>query len=174
MFRVDPRVFGAVAFSVVCMGVTAQAFHVYMLAGFMSNFTGWAKALQSCFLAVFFSLGLLYFTVKSGAVGGGVKYARVATSLAVFEGFLNAYYWCYKLVLFPALGVDFFSPDWSACDWYSVPAAVAFSVAIPALVRCYAGEVPVELSGGERAGRRVVLPARVEASLGAKGVKDTV
>jgi hypothetical protein len=155
MIKINLRTFSITSFAIVLLGVIAQAFHNYMIAGFLSNFDGTAKTIQAIFLAVFFSLGLLYFGIKAGTVKYidtvnpekyVKRYKRIATFFAIFEGFSNVYYWIYKLILFPALGQDYFNPNWQACDWYSAPVAVVFAIAIPVIIRCYAGEILIQVT----------------------------
>jgi hypothetical protein len=142
------KIFSLSALVIVIIGIVAQGGHFYMITTFLNNYSGNAKVIQSLLLSVFFTTGLFYFTMKSGYhyknYNNG-NYKKTTLMFAIFEGFINLYYWTYKLIFFPAINGDTMEINLSKADMYSYPIAVVFSIAIPFLIYSYSGEVDLKL-----------------------------
>jgi hypothetical protein len=128
------------------LGVTAQAFHIYFLAYKISSFDAgweWARIISSLILALFFSGGLLYYSIKAGAhvdnVSQFMKYQRIATAFAIFEGFNNVFYYVQKLVLDIENTQLLQNPQ-----WFTLIIAIPFAIALPVILKYYAGEIAVK------------------------------
>lgn len=122
-------------FVLVLTGAVAQSFHTYSISVYLSSFEGYMKVFQALLIAIFFGSGLVYFTIKASnadKVLDKSKFLTIANYFAWFEAFINLYYWTNKLVILP--GFD-------NADWFSLIPAVPFSIALPVILKAYAGEV---------------------------------
>lgn len=126
------------------VGVIAQAFHIYFLADQIASFENpIIKAISSTLLAIFFSGGLLYYSIKAGAnkdsVSEFMKYQKIATAFAVFEGFNNVFYYIQKLILDLDANRLLDEPK-----YYTLIIAIPFAIALPLILKYYAGEIAVK------------------------------
>lgn len=122
------------------LGTIAQTFHTYFIAYDFSSFTGVGQIIQAVIVSLFLSGGLLFYTVRTGNAEGydeKSKYNKIATSFMVFETFINLYYWGDKIVFTPWLTSE-------TIEWYRLIIAVPFSIAIPVILKSYAGEISIK------------------------------
>jgi hypothetical protein len=156
------------AFLVCLVGVFGQSFHIYHVTSNISDLNGVYKVLNSGLWAWFFSFSLMYFSLKLGVLEEDMvkkikKVKRTIGWLVVFDMFANLYYWSYKFILMPGVldqysknlvdkdGSKLTEVDWSIVNWMTFDitkvqwpqmiGAVAFSIAIPFLLKAFAGEV---------------------------------
>ena len=83
------------AFIVILLGVIAQGYHIHHVLYFISDIAGIGRFVQALVLAIFLSVGVLYFSLKLGSCHGKKikhKYIVYINWFTVFEAFINLYY----------------------------------------------------------------------------------
>lgn len=129
------------AFIIMTLGTVGQSFHTFYIVKQINLFTGLFSIISSIILAVFFSSGLLYFSVKQGIANSikdhvnEDKYSRAANTFQVLETFINLFYWSYKILYNTETNTFDFS------DWFTLIAAIPLAIGLPAVLRFYAGEI---------------------------------
>jgi hypothetical protein len=149
------------AFIICLAGVTGQAFHLYHVISYMSDLNGTARVVNSLLWAAFFSFGLIFFALKQGSLKPDEtsrirKYRRVVNWFIALDAFSNLFYWYYRLVLSPAVlgkyivdgevvwaNVDWMTFDIHRIQWPQAIAATVFSIAIPFILKSFAGEIKI-------------------------------
>lgn len=126
-------------------GTIAQTFHTYNVIYDISSIPEPWKTWQAIIVAFFLSGALLYYTLKSGSTGEGTesyslkrKYNNTANFFAVFESFINIYYWSNKIILVPFLEEH---QQITPAMWYKMIPAMVFAIAIPVVLKHYAGDI---------------------------------
>ncbi len=130
-------------FILAVTGAIAQTFHTYFIGFAFSSFSGVAQVIQAVIVAIFFSGGLLFYTVRSGNAenySDKERYNNIATYFMVFEIFINLYYWLDKIIFQP---IFIFHQPWSDVLLYKLIIAIPFSIAIPVILKQYAGEINI-------------------------------
>lgn len=129
-------------------GTIAQTFHTYNVIYDISSIPEPWRTIQAIIVAFFLSGALLYYTVKAGSVGDGAenytlrkKYNNTANFFAVFESFINIYYWSNKIILIPLLIEN---QEITPAMWYKMIPAMVFAIAIPVVLKHYAGDIDLK------------------------------
>ena len=129
------------------VGMIAQMTHIWLLAYQYSSFEGTGAIIQAWILSTALGGGLLFFTVRAGnpernnnnVTIARERYNKTANAFAVFEAFINLYYWANKIVFIPGFSNGTFDPV--AVQWHQLFIAVPFAIAIPVVLKQYAGEI---------------------------------
>ena len=128
------------AFIVVILGLFAQSFHFYHVLNLYSNLTDipfLSPEIHSYILAIFLSLGVLYFTRTVGVAEGKVQYdsyMNKVNGFAFFEAFVNMYYWTNKFLFEPVQAGE-------SIGWWNLVITLPLAIAIPVVIKTYAGEI---------------------------------
>lgn len=88
------------------------------------------------------------------------KYITTVNWFVAFEALINIYYWSQRLVFFPGLlnkkeyldadgvldwtKVDWTQFDWTRVEWPSLTITIPMAIAIPMILRAYAGEIRIK------------------------------
>lgn len=157
------------AFWICLLGVIGESFHLYHVFTNISDLVGWAKWGNAGLLAVFFSFGLMIFTLRLGAVEEtNIKRIKEVKKkiywFIALSVFANLYYWSWKFVLMPGVldqymgnitdpkthevyrdiiwaNVKWFTFNIQKVQWPQEVAAIILSFALPFVIKAFAGEI---------------------------------
>jgi hypothetical protein len=143
---------------ILCLiGATIQGFHTFHIIyegsslntniPLFEDYTLNMKLLQSWLAALFFSIGLLYFTFKAGSVKDYLKdkYIRIAKGFALFEAFINVHYWTRNKIYIPYRERVNESLQWfETAEWYDWSILLVFAIALPVIISKYAGVIKIK------------------------------
>ena len=154
------------AFIITIVGTIAQAIHTTKLAYDISPLLGYWITIESILIGIFFSIGLVFFTVRAGLIDilegetPEVKadkmaeisdYYRTAKYFAIFEAFINLFYWIGAIIILPYfknnnLGLMEILQSITVFDWFRLISGCVYAIALPIILRKYAGEIkPADL-----------------------------
>ena len=145
------------AFVLLTIGTFAQGLHTFYLTKLINPLTPLLANISSILLAIFFSFGLLFFSVKLGIskdkYGNKVyntkhrngnkielphediiKYSKTTLGFQIFEMFINNFYWVTKVIYIGNGKFDF-------NEIYLLIAALPLANILPIIMRYYAGEI---------------------------------
>lgn len=129
------------------LGMVAQVTHIWLLTYEFSSFEGAGASIQAWVLSSFLGGGLLFFTVRAGnperngenPIVAKTRYTKIANAFAIFEAFINLYYWGNKIVFKPGFAEGNFNSG--LVEWHQLFLAIPLAIAIPVILKQYAGEI---------------------------------
>jgi hypothetical protein len=172
LFNTNPA-----AFLITLIGTCAQTIHTTKLAFDISPLTDYWIAIESALLGVFFSIGLIFFTIRAGYItlydfdsekqrlnklAEIADYYKTAKAFMVFECFINTFYWIGAIIFIPyfkdkELNLSIIS----SFSWFKFVSGIIYSIALPVILRKYAGEIKGEAKKDEY----LIAVSKVEENL---------
>ena len=153
------------AFLITIIGTCAQTLHTTKLAYDISPLTGYWIAIESALLGIFFSVGLIFFTIRAGYItvheldsdktranklAEIQDYYRTAKAFMVFECFINVFYWVGAIIFIPYFkNKELNLSVVSSFSWFKFVSGIIYSIALPVILRKYAGEIRGEVKREE-------------------------
>lgn len=148
------------AFIITIIGTITQTIHTTFLAYGISPLTGYSIVIESALLGLFFSLGLVFFTIKAGFIiiyeldDNKTKakkqseietYLDYATYFMYFEMFVNIFYWIAAIIFIPYFKDKNVTlselQNVAIFKWFQLIAGIIFAIALPAILKMFAGQI---------------------------------